>query len=49
MSPLNMERITWLLKLALTWFVSRVANHMLLKVTVLMESFVTPGAFLQQI
>ena len=49
MSPLNMERIAWLLKLALTWFVSRVANHMLLQVTVLMESFVTLGAFLRQL
>ena len=44
-----MERITWLFKLALRWFLSRVASHMLLQVTVLMESFVTLGAFLQQL
>ena len=44
-----LERSTLLFKLALVWFLSRVASHMLLQVTISMESFVTPGAFLRQI
>ena len=43
------KRSIWLFKLALTWFLSRVASHMLLQVTVLMESFVTLCAFLRQL
>ena len=44
-----LERSTLLFKLALVWFLSRVASHMLLQVTILMESFVTLVAFLRQI
>ena len=44
-----LERSTLLFKLALVWFLSRVASHMLLQVTILMESFVTLGAFLRRL